>query len=388
MTWLQSLQGTCGRRTLSTAACVLGTLVFSCTGPAPKSSLPPSASDLPLLQSERICVQKASLLRSRTDLPSSGDPWGTGEELRLLTHRGEVPAEESYFIDEDGLLVGFFISFPQGLPLKPYPVLRDTLSQLKPTVEFYWNLAGLSRQERPETTALYMTGDEKSTTQYLVTGDIDSARLVSASLSIDPYSQLMSPYRREFLNRLTTGPKAGATPAPRNLGSEDRELFAALQQFARGETALLAYCGTRDEAIASEAYQQAIAEGLSSKNLLAEAHHKLGLSLKSQGDLEGARDAMEQALKVLPGRPDVLNNLGDVYKQAGDRQKALAAFERAVSLKPNYPIARFNLAEVYETVNVRRAIAEYETYLALSEGIPEEAERADRARQRLKVLTR
>ena len=105
-------------------------------------------------------------------------------------------------------------------------------------------------------------------------------------------------------------------------------------------------------------------------------------------DLEQARDAMERALKVLPGRPDVFNNLGDVYRQAGDRQKALAAFERAVSLKPNYAIARFNLAEVYEAVNVRRAIAEYETYLALIEGIPEEAERAERARQRLKVLTR
>ena len=388
MIWFQSLPGTHGRRTLSTAACVLGTLVFGCTAPAPKSSLPPSASDLPLLQSDRICVQKASLLRSRTDLPSSGEPWGTGEELRLLAHRGEVPAEESYFIDEDGLFVGFFILFPQGLPLKSYPVLRDTLSQLKPTVEFYWNLAGLSRQERPETTALYMTGDEKSTTQYLVTGGIDSARLVSASLSIDPYYQLMSPYRREFLTRLTTGAEAEVTPAPGTLGSEDHEPFAALQQFARGETALLAYCGTRDEAIASEGYRQAIAEGISSKQLLSEAHHKLGLSLKSQGDLEGARDAMERALKVLPGRPNVLNNLGDVYQQAGDRPKALAAFERAVSLKPNYAIARFNLAGAYEMVNVKRAIAEYETYLALIEGIPEEAERAERARQRLKVLTR
>ncbi len=366
----------------------MGALLLGCAAPAPKSNLPPSASDLPLLQSARICEQKAGLLRSRTDLPSSGVPWGTGEELRLLAHRGQVRAEESYFFDEDGLLVGFLISFPHGLPLTPYPILRETLSQLKPTVEFYWNLAGLSRKERPETTALYMTGDEKSTTQYLVTGNMDSARLFLASLSIDPYVQLMSPYRREFLHRLAGGGKAGDAPANENLGSEDRERFAALQQFARGETALLAYCGTRDEAVASKAYRRAIAEGLSSKKLLAEAHHKLGLSLKSQGDLEQARDAMERALKVLPGRPDVFNNLGDVYRQAGDRQKALAAFERAVSLKPNYAIARFNLATVYETVNVRRAIAEYETYLALIEGIPEEAERAERARQRLKVLTR
>ncbi|MEC4668939.1 MAG: hypothetical protein VST65_05335, partial [Nitrospirota bacterium] len=63
-------------------------------------------------------------------------------------------------------------------------------------------------------------------------------------------------------------------------------------------------------------------------------------------------------------------------------------FEKAVALKPNYSVARYNLASAYETVNVRRAVSEYETYLALVEGIPEQEERATHARQRVEDLSR
>jgi len=136
------------------------------------------------------------------------------------------------------------------------------------------------------------------------------------------------------------------------------------------------------------AYQKAIKHGFSNKVQLAEAYHKLGLALKGNGELEEARDAIQQSLVIQPNRPEVLNNLGDVYKQLGDREKALKAFEKAVSLRPNYPLARFNLAEAYEAVNPKLAISEYETYLALVEGIPEEADRAALARRRLKALTR
>ena len=55
-------------------------------------------------------------------------------------------------------------------------------------------------------------------------------------------------------------------------------------------------------------------------------------------------------------------------------------------LRPNYARARFNLAEVLEKVNVRRAIEEYETYLALVDGIPEEEPRMLLVEERLKRL--
>jgi hypothetical protein len=69
-----------------------------------------------------------------------------------------------------------------------------------------------------------------------------------------------------------------------------------------------------------------------------------------------------------------------------ERDKATKMLERAVLLRPNYPLARYNLAESYESVNTKRAIGEYETYLALVEGIPEEAERIALVQQRIKAL--
>jgi hypothetical protein len=55
-------------------------------------------------------------------------------------------------------------------------------------------------------------------------------------------------------------------------------------------------------------------------------------------------------------------------------------------LRPNYAIARFNLAEAIELTNPKRAVSEYETYLALVEGIPDEADRIALVEQRIKKL--
>jgi hypothetical protein len=49
-------------------------------------------------------------------------------------------------------------------------------------------------------------------------------------------------------------------------------------------------------------------------------------------------------------------------------------------------VARYNLAEAIEQTNPKRAVAEYETYLALVEDNPEEDARAAQARERIKIL--
>ncbi len=375
------------RVALPLTAVAIGLVSFACAADPP-SNLPPSASDLILLKSARLCDKKAAFLRGREAALLRREVWGSGEEVRIAASHSESRAEESFFFDEDGLLVGALFTFPIGLNLKPYPVLRETLSQLKPTLEFYVNVAQVGSRTDLDTSALYMTGDEKSTTQYIVLGGADVPSLLLASFSVDPYATLLSPRRKEFLARVGGTDKSKSSLRTDSKGDEDKELFPALQEFAKGEAAHLAYCGTRNDDIAVVAYQKAIKHGFSNKVQLAEAYHKLGLALKGKGELEEARDAIQQSLVIQPNRPEVLNNLGDVYKQLGDQEKALKAFEKAVSLRPNYPLARFNLAEAYEAVNPKLALSEYETYLALVEGIPEEADRAALARRRVKALTR
>lgn len=319
---------------------------------------------------------------ARQAASSESRAWGAGEELRIAASRGTTAAAESFFFDQDGVLVGYLIVFPEGLGLKPYPVLRNTLSQLKPSVEFFLSLSRLRTAETPESSALFMTGDELTTTQYLVQGPVDSGRLLIATVAIDPYVQLLSPFRRDVLARLQQNASA---PTPQ-AGTVDQDPLSSLLQFARGETALLGYCGTRDEAVAADAYQKAVTTGFSTPRLLAEAHHKLGLAWKAQGKLDRARQELEESLSIGPNRPDVLNNLGQVYKELGRQKRAIELFTQAVALQPNYPIARFNLAEAYEPLDVRRAVEEYETYLALAEDVPEEQERVRRATRRVEIL--
>jgi tetratricopeptide (TPR) repeat protein len=361
-------------------------LLNGCKTPVKKPILPPSESDLVFLDSTTLCTSTPTFLKTHPPTSLTPHNWGTGQEFIFPADRSPSHGDESYFFDEDGVLVGIVLTYPSGLDLNPYPVLRHTLMQLKPTLEFYLNVANLSSGGSMDSSALYETGDEKTTTQYLVLGPREHQTLLQASRTIDPYVRLFSPYRREFLERLRypRGPKPGQQLDSQ--GAEDEEPFPSLQQFARGQTAQLSYCGIQSYDTAAAAYQKAIATGFSNKVWLAEAHHKLGLAWVGKGQHEKAKAEMLQSLAIRPNTPEILNNLGTVYSKLGDKANALASFEKAVTLRPNYAIARYNLAEAYEPTNPRRALSEYETYLALVEGIPDEANRIAQVQQRVKTL--
>jgi tetratricopeptide (TPR) repeat protein len=350
-----------------------------------RPDLPPSASDLNLLGSAKLCDAETSFVQARTGTRPAGEPWGTGRQYSFTGDRRGTESQESYFFNEEGLLVGALYTFPSGLDLKPYPVLRDTLKELQPAFEFYLNFGNVTSRANLDTSALYKTGEEKTTFQYLVLGGMDHPVLLAASFTLDPYEALMSPYRKEFIQRLT-GAKSGMKTDVK--GSEDKEPFALLQQFARGEVAHLAYCDKQNEEAAVDAYRKAIAMGITNKARLADSHHKLGLALKNTGHLKEAQTELERSLEIRPNVKEVYNNLGTIYKELGQRDKALEAFDKAVRLSPNYPVARFNLAEAYEESDPRRAVTEYETYLVLAEGYPEEEARVMRAQKRVKELKR
>jgi len=363
-------------------------LATGCGGSAPpvRPPLPPSQSDLVLLASTALCERKAEFLKKHPPTTHRAKDWGSGHERTIPSENSASRGEESYFFDEDGVLVGALFTFPKGLDLKPYPVLRDTLSQLKPSVEFYLNVAQLETRTNMESSALLETGDEKSTTQYLVIGLGEQPILLQASFTIDPYVRLFSPYRREFLDRLRHPGGGKGGQQMENQGTEDKEPFSSLQQFARGQAAQLAYCGEKNYDIAADAYQKTIASGFTNKVWLAEAHHKLGLAWEAKGLFDKAKTEMLQSLAIRPNIPEVLNNLGTVQVKLGEKAAGLSLFEKAVILRPNYALARYNLAEVSEATNPKRALSEYETYLAIVEGIPEEADRIAHAKERVKVL--
>ena len=366
------------------AAC---TLWAGCeTPPPPRAPLPPSESDLDLLKSTKLCDTRQVFLDKHPGIAPHTEAWGSGQEVSLSPEQSLSKGEESYFFDEDGTLVGTLFVFRSGLDLAPYKTLRYTLSRLKPSLEFYLTVAQIADRQNMASSTLYDTGDEKTTTRYLVLGDRTAPKLLAASFTVDPYVKLFSPYRKEFLDRLRDTAQQSGGQHLDTQGAEDKEPFASLQQFARGQTAQLAYCGTKNQTIALEAYQKASASGFTNKVWQAELHHRLGVSWEAAGNLEKAKSELLASLAKRPNSPEVINNLGNVYGKLGDKPNALASFEKAVLLRPNYAIARFNLADAIADANPKRAITEFETYLALTEGIPEEADRSALAQKRVQAL--
>lgn len=72
----------------------------------------------------------------------------------------------------------------------------------------------------------------------------------------------------------------------------------------------------------------------------------LGLAQQRLGDLDAARESLEQALRLDPARADVHNSLGSVHFESGRLDEAEASFERALSIDPGLEGARRNLDAV------------------------------------------
>ena len=351
--------------------------------PLPEPGLPPSASDLELLGSTRLCDDKALVLAQWKGTNFSRAPWGAGERLERLAQSQQPNHDRFYFFNKDDTLVGAIFRYTLGLNLRLFPVLRQTLSELPPSSAFFLDPRQLLQATKAKSATLYRTGDKTSTTQYLVLDDEDTPLLLVASMAIDPYEQLLSSYQEIYLPGLVLTKKAGEE---KDIELSRDKKFLALQQFARGEAAMFSSCGRRQPDVAVGAYRQAVEYGFTGKVRLAESHHRLGLALRETGEVKNAQVHLERALEIRPNVPEVINNLGSVLAQQKKQDQAVKLFEQAIVLRPNYARARFNLAEALEKVDVRRAIEEYETYLALVEGISEEERRISLAEERLKRL--
>lgn len=80
----------------------------------------------------------------------------------------------------------------------------------------------------------------------------------------------------------------------------------------------------------------------------ARAHLNLGSELMDLGDLEGARQAIQAALRIFPNWWDAQNKLGAVLAMQGRLDEAIAAHQGAIRLDPRAPEPYYNLGRAYE----------------------------------------
>ncbi|MDH5775386.1 MAG: hypothetical protein OEZ57_10785 [Nitrospirota bacterium] len=354
-----------------------------CSSTPPPSPLPPSASDLNLLGQAHLCQPKKDAQGSWLKPGAQKIAWGNGieyfQEIFSPTKQGQWMV-----FNQDETLVGAVTVFPEGVSLNDYPTLRKTLAQLPPAREFYLTSSQLLEGQVPDSATLYRTGEAKTTHQYYVrhrNGQDD--KLIMAVFVLDPYERLLDGSHPRFLSYLE---RSASQPALETTPSSTNKDFLGLQQFARGEVALFASCGTSHPNIAQDAYQRAIQYGLSETKQLAEAHHRHGLALTHLGKFPEAKTSIEAALAILPHAANILNSYGTVLVKLEHIPAGIQAYEQALALQPAYAQARFNLAKAFESIHPKRAIQEYETFIVLAEDNPDETGKVAMAKAKIKTL--
>ncbi len=83
------------------------------------------------------------------------------------------------------------------------------------------------------------------------------------------------------------------------------------------------------------------------KRKTAEALTNLGSVLTAKGDLNRAKNAFIEAIKINPKLPVSHFNLGNSYRQLEDYDNAIAAYQSALKLKSDYYDALHNISIVY-----------------------------------------
>lgn len=79
----------------------------------------------------------------------------------------------------------------------------------------------------------------------------------------------------------------------------------------------------------------------------AAAYQILSLILRQSGNLNGAFEAIQRALKIEPNNAEYHNSLGTFYRMVGRSDLAIPPFRAAVDIAPNYTVAAINLGDLY-----------------------------------------
>ena len=80
---------------------------------------------------------------------------------------------------------------------------------------------------------------------------------------------------------------------------------------------------------------------------IAPAYQLLSLILRKTGNMNGAFEASQRALKLDPENAEYHNSLGTFYRMLGRPDLAALSFETAVDIAPNYAVAAINLGDLH-----------------------------------------
>src|SRR5438128_250089 len=75
----------------------------------------------------------------------------------------------------------------------------------------------------------------------------------------------------------------------------------------------------------------------------SEADFARGVALQQTGDLQGAREAYEAALRLVPNRVDALSNLGVIFARLGQYGEAIKRYKEALAVDEKQYETRLNL---------------------------------------------
>lgn len=111
------------------------------------------------------------------------------------------------------------------------------------------------------------------------------------------------------------------------------------------------------------------------RNLGAKARLGLGFVAERRGDLDAARSAYRDAIRLDPDLIDARYNLANVTLRAGRREDATALYERVVADDPSFFLARYNLGRLYEQAGrLGEAREQFAAFLAEVPAAPTYAE--------------
>ena len=104
----------------------------------------------------------------------------------------------------------------------------------------------------------------------------------------------------------------------------------------------------------------------SAEELKAEDYFNRGYQKQESGDLQGAVEAYDQAIRLNPDYAVAYNNRANARDDLGDPQAAIADYTEAIRLKPDYYTAYYNRGIVRKSIDlVDEAIADYSEAIRL-----------------------